>query len=173
MRFLRRVLIGTASVITVALAVFAAALVLMRVLGYSAAVVMGGSMAPALPLGSLILVEPTAPAAVSVGDVITFVLPDRLITHRVIAIEHDDLGIRLMTKGDANDVPDPVAVRAGGAIGAVRLSVPLAGYVLYELQGWWRAVALSIVLALALDTVRRRLWRVRAARAHRIAPAVA
>ena len=173
MRFLRRTLIGTASVLTMALAVFAAALVLMRVLGYSAAVVMGGSMAPAMPLGSLILVEPTAPAAVHVGDVITFMLPDRLITHRVIAIDHDDMGIRLMTKGDANDVADPVAVRAGGAIGAVRLSVPLAGYVLYGLQGWWRAMALAIVLAIGLDTARRRLWRARSAQAHRTAPAVA
>lgn len=173
MRVLRRLLIGTASVITVALAAFAAALVLARVLGYSAAVVMGGSMAPAVPMGSLILIEPTAPAAVGVGDVITFMLQDRLITHRVVAIDHDDLGIRLMTKGDANDVPDPVAVRAGGAIGAVRLSVPLAGYLLYELQGWWRAMALAIVLALALDTARRRLWRARSARTHRTAPAVA
>jgi signal peptidase len=172
-RLLGRLFIGTASVAAVALAACAAALVVMRVLGYSAAVVMGGSMAPAIPLGSLIVIEPTAPAAVNVGDVITFMLPDRLITHRVVAIDRDDMGIRLETKGDANDVPDPIAVRAGGAIGTVRLSIPLAGYGLYGLQGWWRAVALALVLGVGLDTARRRLWLARAARADRTAPAAA
>lgn len=173
MRFLRRILIGTASVATVTLAAFAAALVTMRILGFSAAVVMGGSMTPAMPMGSLILIEPTAPAAVSVGDVITFMLPDRLITHRVVAIEHDDMGLRLMTKGDANDAPDPIAVRAGGSIGAVRVAVPIAGYLLFELQGWWRAIAFAILLAVALDAARRRLVRARWARVHRTAPAAA
>lgn len=156
-----------------ALALFAAALVTGRIFGYSAAVVMGGSMMPAIPIGSLIVIEPTAPAAVSVGDIITFTLPDRLITHRVIAVERADAGLRLLTKGDANDAPDPIAVRAGGAIGAVRLTVPLAGYLLFELQGWWRAIALAIVLAVAIDTARRRLVRARWARGHRTAPAVA
>lgn len=173
MRRVRRIVIGAASVTTVALVVFAAALVTVRILGYSAAVVMGGSMTPAIPMGSLILIEPTAPAAVGVGDVITFTLPDRLITHRVIAIERDDAGLRLATKGDANDAPDPLAVRAGGAIGAVRLAVPLAGYVLFELQSWWRAVAFAIVLAIGLDAARRRLARARSARIDRTAPAAA
>ena len=173
MRLLRRTVIGAVSVATVALAAFAAALVAVRILGYSAAVVMGGSMMPAIPMGSLIIVEPTSPAAVSVGDVITFTLPDRLITHRVIAVERDDAGLRLMTKGDANDAPDAIAVRAGGAIGAVRVAVPLAGYLLFELQGWWRAIAFAIVLAVALDAARGRLARARWLRARRTAPAAA
>jgi signal peptidase I len=173
MRLLRPILIGAVSVTTVALAAFAAALVTMRILGYSAAVVMGGSMTPAIPMGSLIVIEPTAPSAVSVGDVITFTLPDRLITHRVFAIERDDSGVRLMTKGDANDAPDPIAVRAGSAVGAVRLALPLVGYLLFELQGWWRPIALAIVLAVALDTARRRRARGRRDRAHRSASAAA
>ena len=173
MRLLRRAAIGTVSVATMALAAFAAALITMRILGYSAAVVMGGSMVPAIPMGSLIVIEPTSPAAVSVGEVITFALADRLITHRVIAVERDDAGLRLMTKGDANDAPDPIAVRAGGAIGAVRLAVPLAGYLLFELQGWWREIAFAIVLAVALDAARRRLARARWLRARRTAPAAA
>ena len=171
MRRLRRAVIWTVSVATAALAAFAAALVTVRILGYSAAVVMGGSMMPAIPMGSLILIESTSPAAVSVGDVITFTLPDRLITHRVIGIERDDAGLRLLTKGDANDAPDAIAVRAGGAIGAVRLAVPLAGYLLFELQGWWRAIAVAIVLAVGLDAARRRLVRAGWAHARRTAPA--
>ena len=141
----------------VALAAFAGVLVAIRVLGFSAAVVTGGSMAPTIPMGALILIEPVAPASITVGDVITFTLPDRVLTHRVIAVTHDAAGLELVTKGDANDAADPVAIRAGAAIGAVRLIVPGAGYVLAELQGWWRVVAAAIIAGIALDAARRRL----------------
>jgi signal peptidase len=124
-------------------------------------------MAPNIPMGALILIEPVIPASITVGDVITFTLPDRLITHRVVAIARDDVGLQIVTKGDANDAADPVAIRAGAAIGAVRLSIPLAGYALAELQSWWRIVAAAILLGIGLDAIRRRV-------AHsRLAPAPA
>ena len=167
MRLVRRIFVGVTSAITVALATFAGALVAIRILGFTAAVVTGGSMAPTIPLGALILIEPVAPASISVGDVITFTLPDRLITHRVVAIAHDEAGIQLVTKGDANDAADPVTVRASNALGAVRLSLPYAGYALAELQGWWRIGAGAIVLGIALDAARRRVAR------SRLTPAVA
>jgi len=167
MRLVRRLFVGVASATTLALATFAGVLVAIRVLGFSAAVVTGGSMAPAIPMGALILIEPVVPASITVGDVITFTLPDRLITHRVIAITHDDAGLQLVTKGDANEAADPVAIRAGAAVGAVRLTVPLAGYALAELQSLWRFVAAAILLGIALDAARRRIAR------PRLAPAAA
>ena len=173
MRAVRRTVWGTASAVTAALAVLAAVLIAIRILGLSAAVVMGGSMAPAIPLGSLILIEPTSPSTVAVGDVITFSLPDRLITHRVIAVSRDEAGLQIMTKGDANDAPDPIAMRAGSAVGAVRLAIPVAGYALFELQSWWRALAGVIVVGIVLDLARRRIVRARSGRAHRTAPAAA
>ena len=163
MRLVRRLLVGVASALTVALATFAGVLVAIRVLGFSAAVVTGGSMAPAIPMGALILIEPVGPASITVGDVITYTLPDRLITHRVIAITHDDAGLQLVTKGDANDAADPVAIRAGAAVGAVRLTVPWAGYALAELQSVWRIVAATILLGIGLDAARRRIARPRTA----------
>ena len=157
MRAVRRLTVGVASAATLALATFAGVLVAIRILGFTAAVVTGGSMAPSIPMGALILIEPVGPASITVGDVITFTLPDRLITHRVIAITHDDAGLELVTKGDANDAADPVAIRAGAAIGEVRLSVPFLGYALAELQGWWRSVAAVILAGIALDAARRRI----------------
>jgi len=165
MRVVRRLTVGVASATTLALATFAGALVAIRILGFSAAVVTGGSMAPAIPMGALILIEPVGPASIAVGDVITFTLPDRLITHRVIAITHDETGLQLVTKGDANDAADPVAIRAGAAVGAVRFSVPLAGYALAELQSVWRIVGAIIVLGIVLDAARRRVARPRLASA--------
>ena len=173
MRAVRRTVFGAASAVTITLAVFAGALIAIRILGFSAAVVMGGSMAPAIPVGSLILLQPTAPSAVAVGDIITFSLPDRLITHRVVAVSHDDSGLQIMTKGDANEVADPIAMRAGTAVGAVRLTVPLAGYALFELQSWWRALAGVMVAGIGLDAARRRVGRARSGHAHRTAPAAA
>src|SRR5258708_6475149 len=123
----------------------------------------GGSRPRALPVGALLLTEPVGPASITVGDVITFTLPDRLITHRVIAIAHDDAGLQFVTKGDANDAADPVPIRAGAAVGAVRLSVPPAGYALAELPGWWRVVAAVIVCGIALDAARPRVARSRLA----------
>ena len=163
MRVVRRLFVGVASAATLALVTFAGVLVAIRVLGFSAAVVTGGSMAPAIPMGALILIEPVAPESITVGDVITFTLPDRLITHRVIAVTRDDAGLQLMTKGDANDAADPVAIRAGAAVGAVRLSVPLAGYALAELQGLWRIVAATMLIGIGLDAARRRIARLRLA----------
>lgn len=109
----------------------------------------------------------------AVGDVITFTLPDRLITHRVVGIAHDEAGLQLTTKGDANEAAAPMAIRAGSAIGAVRLSVPLAGYAVYELQRWWRAAAATIALGIALDAARRRLVLARSSRNRQAAAAAA
>jgi signal peptidase len=159
MRLVRRTVIGAAGVATIVLVAFATALVGIRVAGYSTAVVMSGSMAPTIPMGSLIFVQPMAPAAARAGDIITFVLPDRLVTHRVVAVERDDGGLRLVTKGDANEAVDSGGVRAEGAIGAVRLAVPLAGYALAELQAWWRPLALALLVAIAVDALHRRIAR--------------
>jgi signal peptidase len=125
---------------------------------------MSGSMAPAIAMGALIFIEPITPSAAQLGDVITFVLPDRLVTHRVVAIERDDAGRRLVTKGDANEAADSGGVRASGSVGIVRLSVPLVGYALAEIQAWWRLVALALLLAIGADALHRRIGRRRTAR---------
>jgi signal peptidase I len=155
-RAVRLAALGAAGLLTVALVAIATVLVAFRVVGYSSAVVMGASMAPAVPIGSLVVLEPAAAEDLHVGDVITYALPDRLITHRVIAIARDDQGVALVTKGDANEAADPGAVRAGGAIGAVRAVVPGAGYLIVALQGWWRTAALAILVAIVVDGVLHR-----------------
>lgn len=156
MRAVRLTGLGAAGLLTVALVTIATFLVAFRLVGYSSAVVMGGSMAPAVPMGSLVVLEPVTAENVHVGDVITYALADRLVTHRIVAIAHDDLGVALVTKGDANDVPDPGALRAGGAIGEVRAVVPAAGYLVVALQGWWRAAALALLVAIVVDGILRR-----------------
>jgi signal peptidase I len=93
-------------------------------------IVRGGSMAPSIPLGSLIVVRHVSPASVVDGDVITFrAETGTVVTHRVV----DSVGgdpATFQTKGDASLDSDPRPVPAAALIGAVEMYVPYAGYLL-------------------------------------------
>ena len=85
--------------VVVAAALGAAAIfVVPRLLGWQTVTVMSGSMAPAYAVDAELAIAPVDPADVRVGDVIAFQPEaDRpMITHRVVAIEHDagDLDVR-------------------------------------------------------------------------------
>ena len=68
--------------------------------GVGAAVVLSGSMEPALSVDDLILVREADTYAV--GDVVVFQTGGVLVVHRIIAIEGDTV----TTQGDANPSPD-------------------------------------------------------------------
>src|SRR5919199_538737 len=72
--------------------------------------VVSGSMQPALPLGSLVVVVPRDADAVRVGDVITFSPPGddtHTVTHRVVDVQGSGDQLRVHTRGDANPAADP------------------------------------------------------------------
>jgi signal peptidase I len=76
--------------------------------------VVSGSMQPALPLGSLVVVVPRDADAVRVGDVITFSPPGydtRTVTHRVVDVEGTGNDVTVRTRGDANPIADPWTLR--------------------------------------------------------------
>jgi signal peptidase len=99
-------------------------------------IVKSGSMEPAIPTGSLVIIKPdvtTYGAKYNVGEIITFG-PDTAreipTTHRVLAISRDGDGFVYTTKGDANEEQDPNPVPASDVIGQVVFSLPYAGYIL-------------------------------------------
>ncbi len=71
--------------------------------------VSGGSMAPALNPGDIVILRPVEPENIQVGDIIRVVLNDTPILHRVIEIRDGDGGRQFVTQGDANNVPDQPA----------------------------------------------------------------
>ncbi len=81
----------------------------------------GRSMAPTLADGVRLLVEPlAADAPVQVGDIVLARLGDRLLAHRVVAIEGSGATARLVLRGDAQrDVTD--VVRRTAILGKARL----------------------------------------------------
>ncbi len=96
-----------------------------------------GSMEPQLKVGDLVVTRPVAPAAIAVGDIITFHPPPRmaesLLSHRVIGIqENSPLSFR--TKGDANATSDPFVTPARDVVGRVSSHFPLLGYAVILLK---------------------------------------
>jgi signal peptidase I len=100
--------------------------------GYSAFRVMTGSMAPTIPTDSLIVVRQTDPAALEVGDVISFYSRDPSLdgavnTHRILSITQEDGQLTFTTQGDANNVADRYTVRESELVGKVVFVSPLLG----------------------------------------------
>jgi signal peptidase len=100
---------------------------------------MTGSMRPTLPPGTLVVVRPTPPTQIGVGDVITYQLRSgdpTVVTHRVVRqginTRHQTL---LRTKGDANDTDDAGWVQPAQVKGTVWYSVPYLGYPAQLLTG--------------------------------------
>lgn len=102
-------------------------------LGLRPLTVLSSSMEPSLRPGHVVLVREAEPAAVRVGDILTYLpdgaAPDALpITHRLIGFTAGADGSReLLLQGDANALPDP-AVPASALQGKVVAAIPYLGY---------------------------------------------
>lgn len=116
-------------------------------LGWQPVVITSGSMSPLIRPGDVVLtVDDAAP---EVGEVVTFVdpsRPDRLVTHRIVAVEEDG---SYRTRGDANAVPDSTPVPSDNVLGRGRLLVPLVGLPLVWLSGGLLLFALWVAVTVA------------------------
>ena len=105
---------------------------------YRMATVLSGSMGRGMPVGSVAVLVPIDPAAVQVGDVITYQAPTpehQVVTHRVVEITEPGPHPVLRTHGDANATPDPWSARLDGAPAWRRVAViPYAGTMIRALR---------------------------------------
>lgn len=127
-----RVVVLLSWLVTVAVtALVLAAVVVPRLAGATPYTVLTGSMAPAYPAGTLVVVRPVDAADVRIGDVVTYQLRSgepAVATHRVVGVGWSATGERLLTtRGDANPVSDADPVRAVQLRGEVWYSVPWVG----------------------------------------------
>ena len=79
-------------------------------LGLRVLAVESGSMAPAIPEGSLVLARHLPVTGLEPGQVISFYPPaeqPRLTTHRIVAVDRTRGGTVVTTRGDANPGEDP------------------------------------------------------------------
>ncbi len=80
-------------------------------MGYRVFTIATGSMEPVYDVGDVLLVKESSYESLKVGDDVTYIgetgdFKDRIVTHRIIAINREDG--TLQTKGVANDEADPI-----------------------------------------------------------------
>jgi signal peptidase len=126
------------------------------------------SMEPAIPRGSIVLVESVPPERIGVGDVITYrgelgIGPTT--THRVVAVNRSD-GLAFRTKGDANPSADNELVAAERVVGRVTVVVPWVGYpvLVFGTVGPLLVLVVAPALGLGIASVRDLLAEVGADR---------
>ena len=100
--------------------------------GRQTIVIGGGSMEPAVPLGSAIIIRPVDAGELTVGDIVSLKVgpQNTLYTHRIVAVVDRPDGRWVQTKGDANAQDDPSLVPAGAIVGRTEMVIPLAGYLI-------------------------------------------
>lgn len=110
--------------------------ILVGVLGFGLGVVRlaTGSMTPAHPADSVLIVRDVDAATVIPGDVVTVTRDGTVpITHRVVSTDPRPGGVELVLRGDANPTTDPQPYRVH-RVGLVLAGIPFGGSALAALQ---------------------------------------
>lgn len=123
-----------------------------NVLGWRAMSVPTGSMDPAIPPGSMVLMHSVPNASLKVGDVITYANPKNMqqtISHRIIkSYKIDNKVPAYITKGDANPASDPIPVVGGQVKGRIVGHVPHLGTWMTWGKGWPAIILMVYIPAL-------------------------
>lgn len=122
-----------------------------KLFGYQIYNVLTQSMEPAMPVGSAIYVKRCDPQALEQGEIITFRLSQAtglVETHRVV--ENDTQARQLITKGDANALPDVDPVSYERVVGKVVICIPVLGTVSEMLHSGPGVTACVAIFALAI-----------------------
>lgn len=132
-------------VVFVAVVLLAAAILVPMLFGVRLYSVQTGSMHPALPVGTVVVVEPVEFEEIAVGDVVTYnIASGAVVTHRVIGVNRQQ---RLLeTKGDNNNTADGSPVSYDDVIGRVAFSIPYIGNAALLVQTRFGKMMIGIIL---------------------------
>jgi signal peptidase len=101
-----------------------------------------GSMEPAIPVGSVVVIKPVDTETLKTGDIICFKLSEPTsITHRIFNVTDEGF----ITKGDANEGPDQWTVKKENVMGKVILTIPYIGYI-----GYFVRTPIGLILLIVL-----------------------
>jgi len=131
-------------------------LVAPSLLGLRLESILSGSMEPYLSTGDLIAMVNTPAEEVRVGDVIGFKVEgmDTPVCHRVYEMVDIEQGGGFITKGDANEEPDPWVVKPENLIGRVVFPLPGVGYIAKFIKtpgGFAMVLGLPAIIIVALE----------------------
>jgi signal peptidase len=114
---------------------------------YRVYVIHTGSMSPAIPSRSAVLVRE---GRYHVGQAITFHVNGTTVTHRLVAFNADGT---VDTKGDANETRDPWHVRRSSIVGGVVLAPHFAGFALVYMRSPLGAASLALAFLAVWQTL--------------------
>jgi signal peptidase len=147
---------------TIGLLALALAAGLPLLLGYNAHTILSSSMAPAIPVGSVVVSKPVSPEALAPGDIVTFRhpgLPALPITHRIVGVNLEDSKPAFITKGDANPDVDLEPLRVEGRADVVAYTIPFAGYLVNFGASRFGVLLFILVPCVGLALVELASWR--------------
>jgi signal peptidase len=125
--------------------------------GWRPVVLVSGSMAPAMPAGTLVVTRPVHPDDLRAGDVVTVPLPgtDSLVTHRVVDVDRATAPPTATLRGDANDADDPHAYPLTDPVRRAVLHVPHVGRAVQGAPAVVLGAGAAALVVLALLPTRR------------------
>lgn len=125
--------------------------VIPNILGFYGFKISTGSMEPAINTGDYLVSTKVTSDTIKVNDIITFTDEDTIITHRVSDIIVSEDGEKeFITKGDANNTEDDVAVISENIISKYVFKIPKIGYVLDYFKYMNPISKIGILLTIAL-----------------------
>ncbi|MEZ3160935.1 signal peptidase I [Microbacterium sp. BWT-B31] len=134
--------VGAASIVVIAV---------FLVLGLQPALVVSGSMEPALPVGAIVVTREVPASQLHVGDIIQVPRTSdaSVVTHRIHSIERSGTGYAVVLKGDANELADvePYVIESARLY---RTHIPLVGYAVAWVKEYPLVCGLLLVGVLVL-----------------------
>lgn len=125
-------------------------------LNFKFLIITSGSMNPAVPTGSLVVVL-NKDDSYKTGDIVSFKVENMIITHRIVEKKSNQ---EFVTKGDANLTKDFSYVSEKEIMGKVILSIPYIGYiVLFVKRCTIFILLLCAVFLLSKNEKRRTSWK--------------
>lgn len=116
--------------------------------GYHPLVVLSGSMKPTYQIGSIVYYKKISIQDLKAGDIITFDIDGKTISHRITKIENK----QIETKGDANEIPDGDQITEENIRGkATPWSLPYVGTFVRSINAHLLSTILTAVSILVLD----------------------
>ncbi len=115
-------------------------------------IVISGSMEPKIMTGDLLFATQTPASDLEVGDVVSLPseLTDKLVTHRIVAIEAEGNGFLVTMKGDNNEFEDALDYHVAGDVWQPQVQIPGAGSIMMRVTTPAVAVPLMIGLVALL-----------------------
>lgn len=101
--------------------------------GYTARIVISGSMEPAIPVYTVNIVKECDISDINKGDIILYRYRSDII-HRVVSVETNGTETVLITQGDANERPDEIEIKSNMVIGKVVKTLGWTRYILKPLK---------------------------------------